>query len=374
MRIAILSFHYAEYSYLLARALAGTHRVLLFLCQNNMMKEIGEKREQWAERNLTVIALPHFGLRHINMPSNTISILRSLKLFSPNVVHIQEVARDYLLLAMPRLSRFPCVLTVHDHIPHSGAREKLRARIYKKYLRKSVDAIIVHGISIAKDCEQLFPELADKIFAVRHGILGVSSHSYNTDWEMGTALFFGRMERYKGLEIFIRAIKMINKGGRRNDIKGIIAGTGPYLKECRKRLLRDSQFEIIDKYIPPTQVPELFKRANVVTLPYLDATQSGIAAYALAYGRPMIASNVGALPEIVIDGYNGILVPPGNAYALAVALKSLINDQKCCRRMAQNSFNLGINEFSWESIAMETVKVYRMALLRKKRSSKGMRL
>jgi len=362
VRVALLSFHFAEYAYLLARSLATRHQVYLILNKNNLQKEINVDKEQWGEEGLAVRALPHLGLRHWRMLENTIKIMKILKSFKPDVVHIQEAPKDYLFAAIPMLSRFPCVLTVHDHIPHSGSYEGLRARLCRKYLRKTADAIIVHAKRIGDECQVLFPFLNGKIFVVNHGVLGIQASEYRSDWEAGTALFFGRIERYKGLGVFVRAIKLLAEQDGLPRIRGIIAGRGPDLSQYRAIVETDKHFELIERYVLPDEVPKLFKKSNVVVLPYLDATQSGVAAYALRYGRPMIASNVGGLPEMIRHGHNGFLINPGDYVSLAGALRRLIVNQELSHKMGWNSFRMGLCEFSWEQIALETTKVYEKAI------------
>ena len=90
------------------------------------------------------------------------------------------------------------------------------------------------------------------------------------------------------------------------------------------RIIREVGIErhvhIANRYIPNEEVGELFGRADVLILPYLSASQSGVAQIALANGLPIIASKTGGLPEVITENVNGLLVPAGDSDALAEAI------------------------------------------------------
>ena len=89
-------------------------------------------------------------------------------------------------------------------------------------------------------------------------------------------------------------------------------------------------------------------------LPYTDATQSGVAAMAFGFGRPAIVTNVGGLPDVICDGYNGLLVPPKDAGALAEAMSRLIVNDDLRNRLTAGASDYGSTELSWEFVARQT--------------------
>ena len=97
-------------------------------------------------------------------------------------------------------------------------------------------------------------------------------------------------------------------------------------------------------------------------LPYTDATQSGVAAMALGYGIPVVATAVGAIPEFVRDGFNGLLVPPRDSAAVARAIQGILEKPKEYERLAQNAIALRDGELSWSRIAEQTMACYRAAM------------
>ena len=99
-----------------------------------------------------------------------------------------------------------------------------------------------------------------------------------------------------------------------------------------------------------------------MVLPYIEASQSGIVSLAYTFGKPVVVTNVGSIPEVVDDGQTGIIVPPENAEALAKALVELLNDDEKRERMGQNALFKAKTMLSWETIAEQTAAVYRQVV------------
>ena len=93
----------------------------------------------------------------------------------------------------------------------------------------------------------------------------------------------------------------------------------------------DVDFE--NRFVLHNETPALFARAKFVVLPYLDGTQSGVIPMAFAFGKTCIVSAVGSIPEVINNGENGLLVPPGDANALADKIIQLANDDSLRRKL-----------------------------------------
>jgi len=356
MRITLIGLHFSEYALNLARALSAEHTVQLLLSKKN------------AENELEL--LPEtLGNLHIHYFQHTTSVGVILKnfwllketicAFTPDVIHIQEDPKDYLTLSLPWLQRYPMLLTVHDPRPHSGtdatARKFSRHRLSYWALRKRADAYVVHGKKLKEITEDLYPQMIGRVFSIPHGVLGYKPSLNPAATETGTVLFAGRIEKYKGLGVFIEAIHIARK--KLPEIRGIIAGRGEALNEHRGALDAPS-FELIDRFLSPTEFVDTFSRADIVALPYLDGTQSGIAAYALGCGKPAVASDVGSIPEMIRSDENGILVPPGNATALADAIVQIVGSPEKREKMAQAARRLADTDFSWNTAGAMTIAAY----------------
>ena len=134
-------------------------------------------------------------------------------------------------------------------------------------------------------------------------------------------LFFGFVRPYKGLDVLVEAMELL----KAEDVFLTVAGEW-WSKdaELRGAIARAGRIELIDRYIPEADAADLFCRADVVVLPYRSATASGIVSLSYHYGKPVIASRVGGLPDVVDDGASGRLVPPGDPDALAAAIRGFL--------------------------------------------------
>lgn len=360
MNIALLSFHFAEYAYRLAQALAVSHRVVLLLDRDNAQAELGDSVA--VERpGLRVVQVPRTLFYHPAYGRSLVTITQELSRFRPDVIHCQEVFRDYLTPVLMLFRNVPLVLTIHDHLPHSGFESRLpwRTRLHRWGVRRLTDSVVVHGHRIRKETEVLLPRLHGRVYEIPHGVLGPPQPEFRDECEQGTLLFFGRINRYKGLGHLLDAVDLLGK--RKMPFRLVIAGAGPELAVWRQRIIDHPLIELREGFVPSEEVAALFRRSQVVVLPYTDGTQSGVAALGLNYGKAMIATTVGSLSEMVRHEHNGLLIPSADPGALADAMGRLIGDSALTRRMACASWQLGRGEFSWERIAVDTVRVYELA-------------
>jgi len=138
-------------------------------------------------------------------------------------------------------------------------------------------------------------------------------------------LFFGYVQPYKGVPVLLDALARLSPGGTR--WRAIIAGEW-YVDRARAdaqvaRLGLGDRVRIDDRFVSPERIDEYFAAATAVVLPYLSGTQSAVVPLAYAYGRPVVTTRVGGLPEAVVEGQTGRLVAPGDAAALAGVLEEI---------------------------------------------------
>ena len=135
-------------------------------------------------------------------------------------------------------------------------------------------------------------------------------------------LFFGLVRQYKGLDVLYDAMNLVEG----EDVFLTVAGEWWLHHNNLKRNLKEAKnIELIDRYIPEQEVTEYFHRADVIILPYRSATGTGVIPLAYHYGKPVIASRVGGIPDVVRDGLSGRLVEPENPPALADAILAFLH-------------------------------------------------
>lgn len=163
-------------------------------------------------------------------------------------------------------------------------------------------------------------------------------------------LFFGYIRAYKGLSVLIHAVEEIRRDCR---LKLIVCGEFYEGREETMNLIHrlhlEDHIEVIDRYIPNEEVGLYFCASDLVVLPYLSATQSGIVKVAYHYNRPVIVTRVGGLPEAVPEGRCGYVVPPADPRALADAMLKFFSEKRGA------AFEQNVREekkkYTWERMA-----------------------
>ncbi len=134
-------------------------------------------------------------------------------------------------------------------------------------------------------------------------------------------LYFGFVRPYKGIDVLLKAMHLLKE----RDIYLTIAGEWWINDRPSKHFIENKKLtrkvEVINRYLTGEEVSEHFCRADVIILPYRNASGSGVIPLAYHYGKPVIATNVGGLPEFVQDGISGRLIPSEDPLALAAAIE-----------------------------------------------------
>jgi glycosyltransferase involved in cell wall biosynthesis len=163
-------------------------------------------------------------------------------------------------------------------------------------------------------------------------------------------LFFGYVRKYKGLSVLARAMKIVRSTLA---VKLVVAGEFYEDLLCFEKEVQELGISkdvlIFDEYIPNEDVGTYFVSADVVALPYLSATQSGIAQIAYNFDTPVIVSDVGGLRESVIEGKTGFVIPANDEQALAAAIITFFH-QRGTEDFAANVRQYK-TQFSWDRIA-----------------------
>ncbi len=247
------------------------------------------------------------------------------------------------------------VLYVCDNIvPHE---KKLGDRLLTRLGLAFVDYFIVQSGIVRQDLLHFRPRAHFK--EVPHPVYEIFRQNYTSaaartrlglDPAEKVLLFFGYVRAYKGLSCLLEALPLVQK---RWPVKLLVAGEfyddkEKYVSQIHQLGLRDA-VAIFDDYIPNEEVGLYFAAANVVVLPYISATQSGIVQIAYNYNKPVITTDVGGLPEAVAQEVTGLVVPAQDAAALAQAIIRYFEENK------EPKFSENIQhqkkQYSWERLA-----------------------
>jgi glycosyltransferase involved in cell wall biosynthesis len=170
-------------------------------------------------------------------------------------------------------------------------------------------------------------------------------------------LFFGLLRPYKGVEVLIEAFHDI--GDAELWVVGMPRMPLEPLRELAAQVRGRVRF--VPRFVDDSEIPAFFRRADIVALPYREIDQSGVLYTALAFGKPIVVSNVGGFDEVAAQGA-ALAVPPNAPRELAATLQQLLDDPAERGRLAQAAADAAAGRYSWDSIAEQTMTLYRALL------------
>lgn len=337
---------------------------LLFkeLIRENEVKVITFKRQYPAilfpgksqlESNDIIEKIPTEPLVDSINPINWIRIGRKIKKDSPDLL-ILKYWLPFFAPCFGTISRIvkrnkkTKVLTICDNVlPHE---KRPGDKALTKYFFKSVDYFILLSVKVKDDLLSIKSDAKFKILP--HPIYSNFGELVPKDeakrklnlTDNNLILFFGFIRDYKGLDVLLRSMAELD------DIKLIVAGEFYSDKKIYLNLI--DQLKIKNKvylftdFIPTSDVKYYFSASDAVILPYKDATQSGIVQIAMNFRKPVIATNVGGLNEVIFNYQTGYIVEKENPKALAEAIKRFYEEKK------ENDFIKNIEsevgKYSWK--------------------------
>lgn len=247
----------------------------------------------------------------------------------------------------------------HNVVQHES---KLCDRLCTKLVLKNGDYFIVHSDEDLNNLKEIFPEAnVKKTFHPTYEVfnscrLGKSEAQRQLGILGKTMLFFGFVRPYKGLKFLLDAMPIILE---KFDLSLLVVGEfwhdkADYLEQIDRLGIKDKVI-IVDRYVPNEEVSVYFCAADVVVLPYVTATQSGIVQIAYGFNKPVIVTKVGGLPDVVEHEKTGFLVEPENPQAIADAVFSFYQNK------SEQHFITNIikenKKFSWDRM-VETVESF----------------
>jgi glycosyltransferase involved in cell wall biosynthesis len=231
------------------------------------------------------------------------------------------------ILRIVKRNKHTKVVCIADNIiPHE---KRVGDGPFTRYFVKPVDAFISMSEKVLKDLPIFAPTKPAKFiphplydnFGEKINIVEARKH-LGIDASDKILLFFGFIRNYKGLDILLDSMKILQQHPATADIKLLIAGE--FYEDRKQYDEQIAQLGIADSlilrtdFIPDSEVKYYLCAADVVVQPYRSATQSGVTPLAYHFEKPMIVTNVGGLPSLVPDGKVGLIAEPNSA---AIAAK-----------------------------------------------------
>ena len=358
--MAFVSFYFGEYCVRLASGIAQDRdtSVLLFLPNN--------EAKPYLHLLSNSVGLRLFDMPRMRQPFKQVQMLarlvKQIRGFNPDVIHLQLGHLSFNLFALPLLGDYPLVLTVHDALIHPGDVESGKAPqwTYDHACYRARERI-VHAPQVKELLLQRLDIPSSTVHVIPYVFVGDNTVPVEkkVQDEEHLILFFGRIWEYKGLEYLIRAEPLITS--KVPQAKIVIAGVGEDFDRYHRMMVHPERFIVYNEYVSDEKRVELFSRASVVVLPYIEASQSHIISIAYRCGKPVVATRVGGLPEMVDHGQTGYLVPPRDPNALAEAIVLLMRNEEMRRQFGENGRRKVNVECAPEVVGHKTRLVYRQA-------------
>jgi glycosyltransferase involved in cell wall biosynthesis len=279
----------------------------------------------------------------------------------------------FVIFAIFRLRGKPIVITVHNIVPHE---KTCIHKVVSQLLFKFSDHYIVHCSSNKKELQEVFSIPDDKVSCIPHGPLDfpapkdldrdIARTEFGFSPHHKVILLFGAIRPYKGIDTALTAFVSVLKSVP--EARLLIAGKLWEKWDRYKTFIEQTNISgcIIEhlEYIPAGDVARYFLASDLVILPYQRFdSQSGVGAAALAFRKPMIVTDRGGLPDLVVD--KTYVVPPNDSVSLAEKITLCLSEPSRLVKMSDDAERIS-RTFSWEGIAEATLSVYDLVMYKKK--------
>lgn len=300
----------------------------------------------------------------------------------PDIVQFGEIDFPFEVIFLQYLKRRRLLLAEICHEFESRESTSLFARIKDRLntgIYRSFSAIFLHGEGNLQKFTSLYKIPVERAHLIVHGneqifpapadIETASTEMrrrYGIENQNPVVLFFGTLTHSKGVPDLIKAFARVYE--RNKQARLIIAGMPTKyvdmsaLLHLVTELQLDGMVVFDSRYLALEEVGPLVHLARVVVLPYLNSSQSGAVQVAYAFGRPVVATTVGAFSEDVEEGRSGFLVPPESPEQLADAIIKFIDDSELAQTMGEHARHLSETKYSWQPNAQKILGVYRKLL------------
>lgn len=293
-----------------------------------------------------------------------IGVSKKIKFLKPDIIHCNNfLSFNFLYFLIS--NKIEKVITVHDPLPHSGESSN-----YVK-IRRKVNLMFFNSVILLnrKQSAEFIKATDFPSTNVYYSRLGAYTYlkkyqpkSENINTGSNSILFFGRISPYKGIDDLLQAVDII-----KNEIPDVLlnlAGKGDFWFDISK-YKNSKNFVFINRYITTPELVELIKKSKFIVCPYKDATQSGVVMTAFGLNKPVLATRVGGLSEMIEHNKTGILVDPNNLDELVLGIKNLLLNNKLLTEMEENiKYVMNHGEISWPIIASNLQKTYTEILSR----------
>lgn len=356
----------AHYTSLLCKALAKKYEVSIISYSMQYPKLLFKKEQKDYNNDMFKIENTEYLINTAN-PINIYSVGKKIKKLNPDMVIIQwwhpYFAPCYRILEGVLGKKVLKLFVCHNVFPHERF---VMDKTLSKMVLKRGDLFVVHSksdkrdlLSIKKDAMCSYnPHPTYNAFKISNITEKQAKKELNIPLDRKVLLFFGFVREYKGLKHLLKAMPEVI--GKLNNITLMVVGSFDNDKQEYLDIIDENKISdnilIKDGYTPDGEVEKYFAACDAVVCPYESATQSGIIQIAYGFEKPVIATNVGGLPDVVKNNETGYIVEACNPKMLSDAIIELYcNDN--LQRLREGVIN-DTYRFSWDRMVEKIEELY----------------
>ena len=275
--------------------------------------------------------------------------------YKPDVIHLNQCigTLSILFLLFHWELSAPVVLTMHSTYSWDPYLQKI---IEKSALRANQIGCV--SMSVLDEVKTFFPQLKGKCRLIYNGLSLPEIAPSPLPFSPPTLLIAGRLSAEKGFDVAIQAFSLLKKRG--SDAQLLIVGDGPICEQLkdlasRLELLLSVRFA---GSVSQEEIPAYINQSTIVLVPSFFESFGLTALEALQLERPVIASRVGGLVEIISDGETGLLIPPKDPIALCGAIQTLLSDPQKTIKMGIDGRKSAMERFSLQKNVEQYINLY----------------
>lgn len=287
-------------------------------------------------------------LKSLLFPIQIIKVIKSILKDKPDVLY-STMNDMWIPFIFPFIKKTLRIKTIHDVGIHEGD-ESIVNKWWNKTNFKNANIYIILSRKFKSELMRRgIPE--NKIVVIPH-----AGFDYYDNFSLikglnvkSDLLFFGRIDKYKGIDVLLDAMPFVIQ--KFPNVVLNIVGNGNIDEYIAKITKMANNIKVFNRWIKDEEVAFFFNQTEVVVLPYIHATQSGVIPLAYAFSKPVIATTVGCLDEQVLEGITGLLISTPDPKLLADAIICLLSDKDKSILMGANAYNYMMKNLTWDSSA-----------------------
>jgi glycogen(starch) synthase len=269
-------------------------------------------------------------------------VLKLKRIFAPDLIHINGIGLiDFYHLTTSQSDATPVLVTLHgDWIQ--------RIDWIAKQILSAADWVAGCSAAILERGQKLTPEIRDRCSVIYNALERPASEPRSLPWDPPRILYLGRLSPEKGIDVAIEAFRLIVD--RFPSARLTIAGDGPMRSDLEQQAIRLGISHTIDfiGWVVPEMVSSLLNNHTIVLMPSREDSFPLVALEAALMARPVVATHVGGLPELVIHQQTGLLVQSEDAQAMVEAVAVLLSSPEIAIRYGQAGRRRVQEVFNWK--------------------------